>query len=206
MHARLLKRALVAAIALSLTALAAPAQAAGTKYPLTINFGGYVTKIAKKPIKIISLSPSGTEVLFGVGAGSQVLAVDSYSNYPKNAPITDLSGYTPNVEAIAGKKPDLVLLQVDSVKAKDVRNALTKLNIPVLMEPAPKNMSDVYKELRLVGKVTDNSNKAEALVKSMDKSIKATVKSAKKAKGVTFFHELDDTYYTVTSKTFLAPA
>ena len=52
--------------------------------------------------RIVSLSPTATEMLFAIGAGSQVAAVDSNSNYPKEAPKTDLSAYQPNLEAIAG--------------------------------------------------------------------------------------------------------
>ena len=51
--------------------------------------------------RIISLSPTATEDLFAIGAGKQVVAVDNQSNYPKRAPRTSLSGYSPSVEAIA---------------------------------------------------------------------------------------------------------
>ena len=118
--------------------LASPAQAAATKYPLTVKFGGYTTKIAKKPTKIISLSPSATEILYAIGAGSQILAVDNLSNYPANAPTSEISAFEPSVEAILAKKPDLVLLSIDSTKAPQIRNALLKLGIPVLMEINPK--------------------------------------------------------------------
>ena len=97
--------------------LASPAQAAATKYPITVKFGGYTTTIAKKPTKIISLSPSATEILYAVGAGSQILAVDNLSNYPANAPVSEISAFEPSVEAILAKKPDLVLLSIDSTKA-----------------------------------------------------------------------------------------
>ena len=111
--------------------LASPAQAAATKYPITVKFGGYTTTIAKKPTKIISLSPSATEILYAVGAGSQILAVDNLSNYPANAPVSEISAFEPSVEAILAKKPDLVLLSIDSTKAPQIRNALVKLGIPV---------------------------------------------------------------------------
>ena len=65
---------------------------------------------AAAPHRIISLSPTATESLFAIGAGKQVVAVDDQSDYPKRAPRTSLSGYTPNVEAIAGYHPDLVVL------------------------------------------------------------------------------------------------
>jgi len=183
--------------------LASPAQAAATKYPLTISSGGFTTKIAKEPKRIISLSPSATEILFSIGADKQVLLVDSLSNYPKSAPISDISAFEPNVEAIVGKKPDLVLLSVDAMKSTEIRNALIKLKVPVLMEKAPTRLSDVYAEINVLGKVTNKQIKANALSKKMSTDIKGILASAKKSTGVRIFHELDDTYYSVTSDTFI---
>jgi iron complex transport system substrate-binding protein len=180
-----------------------PAHAATTKYPLTIKSGGFTTKIAKEPKRIISLSPSATEIFFSIGADKQVLLVDSLSNYPKRAPISDISAFEPNVEAIVGKKPDLVLLSVDSMKSTEVRNALTKLKVPVLMEKAPVTLADVYAELKVLGKVTNKQIQAAALSKKMAKDIKSILASVKKSSSVRIFHELDDTYYSVTSETFI---
>ena len=154
-------------IALLVTALLlaplSPASAAttATKYPLTISSGGYSTTIAKKPTRIISLSPSATESLFEIGAGKQVLAVDSYSNFPKSAPITDLSAFEPNVEAIIALKPDLVVLSVDAMKSMVVKEALEKLKIPVLMEKAPETLAQAYKEIEVLGEVTDHTSEAK---------------------------------------------
>jgi iron complex transport system substrate-binding protein len=183
--------------------LASPAQAAATKYPLTVKFGGYTTKIAKKPTKIISLSPSATEIFYAIGAGSQILAVDDYSNYPANAPVSEISAFEPNVEAILAKKPDLVLLSIDSTKAPQIRNALVKLGIPVLMEKAPATLQDVYAENTLLARVTDRQAGAVKLNASMAKSIKDVLAKAKKSSKIRIFHELDDTYYSATSNTFI---
>ena len=154
--------------------LVSPAHAASTKYPLTIKFGGYTTKIAKKPTKIISLSPSATEILYAVGAGSQILAVDNLSNYPAGAPVSEISAFEPSVEAILAKKPDLVLLSIDSTKAPQIRNALVKLGIPVLMEKAPATLKDVYAENTLLARVTDRQAGGVKLNTAMAKSIKET--------------------------------
>jgi iron complex transport system substrate-binding protein len=193
--------AIVAIVFASL--LASPAQAAVTKYPLTVKFGGYTTKIAKKPTKIISLSPSATEIFYAIGAKSQILAVDNLSNYPAGAPISEISAFEPSVEAILAKKPDLVLLSIDSTKAPQIRNALTKLGIPVLMEKAPATLQDVYAENTLLGRVADRAAGAAKLNASMAKSIKEIASKAKKSSKVRIFHELDDTYFSVTSNTFI---
>ena len=183
----------------------APSNAASTatKYPLTISSGGYSTTIAKKPVRIISLSPSATESLFEIGAGKQVLAVDSYSNYPKSAPITELSAFEPNVEAIAALKPDLVVLSVDAMKSLVVKEALEKLKIPVLMEKAPETLAQAYKEIEVLGAVTDHTSEAKKVTFKMAALIKSIINRTKKTVKITFFHELDNTLYSVTSDTFI---
>ena len=183
--------------------LASPAHAATTKYPITVKFGGYSTTIAKKPTKIISLSPSATEIFYAIGAGSQILAVDNLSNYPANTPVSEISAFEPSVEAILAKKPDLVVLSIDSTKAPQIRNALVKLGIPVLMEKAPSTLKDVYAENTLLGRVTDRQAGAVKLNASMAKSIKETLAKAKKSSKIRIFHELDDTYFSATSNTFI---
>ena len=183
--------------------LASAAQAAATKYPITVKFGGYTTTIAKKPTKIISLSPSATEIFYAVGAGSQILAVDNLSNFPAGTPLSEISAFEPNVEAILAKKPDLVLLSIDSTKAPQIRNALVKLGIPVLMDKAPATLQDLYAENTLLAKVTDRQAGAVKLNASMAKSIKDILARAKKSSKIRIFHELDDTYYSVTSNTFI---
>jgi iron complex transport system substrate-binding protein len=201
--ARLRAPAIAIAAIVFASLIASPAQAAATKYPLTVKFGGYTTKIAKKPTKIISLSPSATEILYAIGAGSQILAVDNLSNYPANAPTSEISAFEPNVEAILAKKPDLVLLSIDSTKAPQIRNALVKLGIPVLMEKAPATLKDVYAENSLLARVTDRQAGAVKLNASMAKSIKDVLAKAKKSSKIRIFHELDDTYYSATSNTFI---
>ena len=192
-------------VAALLLAPLSPVSAAptATKYPLIISSGGYSTTIAKKPTRIISLSPSATESLFEIGAGKQVLAVDSYSNYPKSAPITDLSAFEPNVEAIAALKPDLVVLSVDAMKSLVVKEALEKLKIPVLMEKAPENLAQAYKEIEVLGAVTDHTSEAKKVTFKMSALIKSILNRAKVSGKVTFFHELDNTLYSVTSDTFI---
>jgi iron complex transport system substrate-binding protein len=179
------------------------AASTATKYPLTISSGGYSTTISKKPTRIISLSPSATESLFEIGAGKQVLAVDSLSNFPKSAPITQLSAFEPNVEAIAALKPDLVVLSVDAMKSMVVKEALEKLKIPVLMEKAPETLAQAYKEIEVLGAVTDHTSEAKKVTFKMAALIKSIINRTKKTVKITFFHELDNTLYSVTSDTFI---
>ena len=151
------------------------------------------------PSRIVSLSPSATEDLFAVGAGKQVIAVDDQSTYPKQAPHTSLSGYTPNVEAIAAYNPDLVVVS-DAV----VVPALEKLGIKVLVEAAPDNIAGAYEEIRQIGRATGHAARATRVVRSMEKQLTALIRSVPKAsRHLKVYHELDPTYYSATSSTFI---
>lgn len=186
----------------NLFVLISPVNAA-TKYPLIVNSANFQTKIAKKPTRIISLSPTATEILFAIGANKQVLAVDDNSNFPLDVPKSQLSGFSPNVEAIVALNPDLVIIQIDSAKSKSIRDSLTKLGIPVVMEKTASKISDTYSEIELLGKVSDQSTSAKTLVSSMKKRISKILSSSTKKYKYRVFHELDNTLYSATSKTFI---
>jgi len=154
---------------------------------------------AATPHRIISLSPTATESLFAIGAGKQVVAVDDQSDYPKRAPHTSLSGFTPNVEAIAAYRPDLVVVQYDS---GGVVEALRKLSIRVLVQPSAKNLKGSYAQIAQLGAVTGHKRGATAVIAQMKRAIARAIKSAPK-RHLAVYHELSPDYYTATSKTFI---
>ena len=154
---------------------------------------------AATPHRIVSLSPTATESLFAIGAGKQVVAVDDQSDYPRRAPHTTLSGFTPNVEAIAAYRPDLVVVQYDS---GDVVEALHKLNIRVLVQPSAKNLAAAYGQIRQLGNVTAHKRAAAALVGRMKKAIAKAIASTPHRR-LAVYHELSPDYYSATSKTFI---
>ena len=174
-----------------------PTASADGAFPVTV---GSAT-MTKQPTKIISLSPALTEMLFAIGAGPQVIAVDDQSNYPANAPKTDLSGFKPNAEAIAAKNPELVVLNADTNK---IVEQLAVLKIPTVLMPAAKTIDDSYAEITDLGKITGHTTGAGATVRQMKDGIATIVATVKpRAKKLTYYHELDPTLYTVTSKTFI---
>jgi iron complex transport system substrate-binding protein len=153
------------------------------------------------PMRIVSLSPSATDDLFAIGAGKQVVAVDSFSTYPKQAPTTKLSAYQPNVEAISKYRPDLVVLSEDT---NHIAEQLAKLHIKSVVEPAAANLAGVYAELKALGKVTGHPAGAATIVARMQKQVKALVASVPRpAEPLSVYHELDQTYYSATSHTFI---
>lgn len=170
---------------------------AAAAFPVTV---GKVT-LEKRPEKIVSLSPTATEMLFAIGAGKQVTAVDDQSNFPPEAPRSDLSGYQPNAEAIAGRNPDLVVLANDTNKIVD---QLTTLKIPVLLSPAAVTLDDTYRELSDLGRLTGHAAEADAVTAKMKDDIASLTKDLpKRSAKLTYYHELGPELYSVTSKTFL---
>jgi iron complex transport system substrate-binding protein len=178
---------------------ASPTEQGG--FPVTLEAANGAVTIPEQPRSIVSLSPTATEMLFAIGAGDQVVAVDDNSDYPANAPTTDLSGFEPNVEAVASYDPDLVVLSDDQA---EVIKALGKLDIPVLWEPAAVTLDDSYAQIEQLGDATGHVDEATAVVASMQTEIAAILSSAPRfERPPTYFHELDDLYFTVTSETFI---
>ena len=153
-----------------------------------------------QPQRIVSLSPTATEMLFAIGAGGQVVAVDSNSNYPKAAPTTDLSAYEPNIEAIAGYKPDLVVYSDDP---GELAAGLGKLAIPALAQPAATRLDDTYAQLDQLGRATGHVAEAGQLTATMRAEIQKIASADRPERPLTYYHELDKNLYTATSKTFI---
>ncbi|MGH2769155.1 MAG: ABC transporter substrate-binding protein [Actinomycetota bacterium] len=175
--------------------------AAEGSFPATIGTGGGQVRIASRPRSIVSLSATATEMLFAIEAGDQVVAVDDNSNYPPEAPKTNLSGFQPNVEAIAGFKADLVVYSNDP---GDLGKSLKALGIPALLLPFAKNLDDTYRQIENLGRATGHPREAGDLVASMKAGIAEIVAARSKSDTApTYYHELDNNFYSATSKTFI---
>jgi iron complex transport system substrate-binding protein len=170
-------------------------------FPVTITATNGDVTLENRPERIVSLSPTATEMLFAIGAGDQVEAVDDQSNYPPDAPVTDLSGFEPNVEAIASYEPDLV---VYATEPGDLGASLEGLGIPALQQDAAASLDDVYAQIDQLGMATGHASEATELVEGMRGDIDTIVNSIDPSEpSLSFYHELDDTYYSVTSSTFI---
>ena len=152
------------------------------------------------PHRIVSLSPTATESLFAIGAGKQVIAVDDQSDYPADAPRTKLSGFTPNVEAIASYKPDLVVIAFDP---GGLAASLRKLNIRVLSQPAVSTLQQAYGQILELGGVTGHAANAKAVVAGMKQRIAKILAKAPHDPTLSVYHELEPDLYSATSKTFI---
>ena len=157
------------------------------------------TTAASAPSGIVSLSATATEILFAIGAGDQVVAVDDQSTYPEDAPTSALSGFTPNVEAIANYDPDLVVISYDP---GDLVVGLEALGIDVLMQGAASAIDDTYSQIAELGDLTGHSDEAAALNAEIVAGLESLAEGHPGA-GMTYFHEVDSTLYSATSSTFL---
>ena len=179
----------------------APSTASGAAFPVTIDAANGSVTIDQQPTRIVSISPTATEMLFAIGAGDQVVAADSYSNYPPDAPTTNLSAFEPNVEAIANYEPDLVVYADDT---GDLQKSLDKLHIPAVSEPAAVTLDDVFVQMEQLGEATGHADEATAQNDALRSKVASTVDSVGDAgKGMSYYYELDDTFYSVTSNTFI---
>ena len=171
-------------------------------FPVTIKTATGRVTIPRRPRRIVSLSPTLTENLFAVGAGSQVVAVDERSNYPRRAPRTTLSGFQPNAEAIAGYRPDLVFLHPGG---GEIVSQLRALRIRVIQLPAATNVNHAYTEILQVGRATGHPRAAQRVIRSMKARIAVAVASARRSGStrLSVYHELTTDYYSATSKTFI---
>jgi iron complex transport system substrate-binding protein len=196
--------ALAAALAVSVAAVwaghARPLQAPA-QFPVTITTTVGKVTVSKRPTRIVSLSPSATETLFAIGAGPQVIAVDDQSDYPKNAPKTTLSGFTPNIEAIASYRPDLV---VTSYNPRGFVESLNRLRIPVIFHDAPKRFAGAYQQIRQLGLVAGRQSGAVRVIRGMKTRIGKIVAVARgKAGRLSVYHELTPDFYSASSRSFI---
>jgi iron complex transport system substrate-binding protein len=199
------RTAFLAGLAAALVGLLATGAAgrgsAPTAFPVTIIASNGKVTVKKRPVRIVSLSPTATESLFAIGASKQVVAVDDQSDYPKAAPRTSLSGFTPNVEAIAAYRPDLVVIAYDP---KGLSGALGRLGITVVHHDGARTFAGAYQQIVQLGRISGHEPEANRLVRRMKARIATIVASARKVgSGRTVYHELTPDLYSATSKTFV---
>jgi iron complex transport system substrate-binding protein len=169
------------------------------QYPVTV---GDVT-LEAQPMRIVSLSPTATEMLYAIGAGAQVVAVDEYSNYPQEAVDlgTKLSGYEPNIEAISGFTPDLVIASYDP---GSLVQQLGDLGIPVYLADAVTTIDAAYEQIENIGLLTGHAQESTDITALMKSQIEEAVAGVTlPAQPLSYYHELDNTLYSITSNTFI---
>ncbi|WP_206062819.1 ABC transporter substrate-binding protein [Nocardioides piscis] len=177
----------------------ATTSASAADFPVTIDAANGEVTLDSRPERIVSLSPSATEILFAIGAGDQVIAADEYSTYPAEAPTTDLSAYDPNVEAIAGYEPDLVVIANDT---NGIVGALAKLDIPTIVNEAPATVEDGYDGVAALGMATGHVDETAEVVADMRAEVDEGLAAAPQDR-LRIYHELDEKLYAASSHSFI---
>lgn len=214
MKTNTLLKVIIAAVAAAATALPAASASAsgrppglrgragtGTTFPVTVPSEGSRVVVPARPARILSLSPSATQMLYAVGAGRQVVGVDKYSTYPPGAPRTKFTGSETNAEGYLPLRPDLVVMAFPS---GTVVHQLQLLHIPAVVLPPAANLSQVDQQMEELGLATGHAAQARRSVASLSADLSRQAKYAGGAgRGKSYFIELDPTYYTATSRTFI---
>ena len=180
------------------------------------------------PKRIVSLSPSNTEILFAVGASDTVVGVTDYCNHPpeleariENDEITRVGGYwDPSIESIVELNPDLVLVSTAQCTVKTnncktncsrrcelttkVANRLKNLGLTVLTL-SPHSIKDVLDNVLLVGKATGKSDQAGNLVETLKQRIDRVVRKSKtnSNRPRVYFEVWNNPYISVNSETWI---
>lgn len=170
-------------------------------YPVTLLTRSGEVTIETEPVSIVSLSPTATEMLFAIGAGGRVSAVDRYSNYPPEAPQGTLDGILPDLDELLSVRPDLVIAQD---LAGDIVAGLAEADVPVILHPAAESLDDVYEQMRELGAATaqvDEAAVANGEIRSGVANVLAGLPQPDEP--IRVFHEIDDSFYTTTSASFI---
>lgn len=177
--------------------------AAAGAFPVTVTADNGTVTLDQAPQRIVSLSPTATEMLFAVGAGDQVVAVDPFSYFPSEAPTEDsLNTFPePSIEAISAFEPDLVVFATET---GTLASSLADIGITAVQFDAVVNFDDIYSQIERIGAMTGHVADAVGLVAQMRSDLDAILSDLPEGtEGLTYFHELGPDLYTVTSNTFI---
>jgi len=152
-----------------------------------IDIMGKKVTIEKKPERIVSLTPAGTEILFALGVGDKLVGVDAYSDYPEEAKnlekVGDFNG--PNVEKILGLKPDLVIAG-NKLQEKAIEQ-LEQLQVTTVAVES-STYGEIYSSIELVGKIIGEPEKATELLNSMKEKEETVTDKVKDAPKPTVYY------------------
>jgi iron complex transport system substrate-binding protein len=133
---------------------------------------GRKISLAKTPVRIVSLAPSITEMLFAIGAGGQVAGVTQFCDFPPDAAKKPKVGYAnPNLESLVAMQPDLILAPKEFQKP-DLLASLDNLHIPLFILSG-ETIDDIFSHMQAIGRMTDHQAEAAALVMDVRRQIAA---------------------------------
>ncbi|MDT0739897.1 ABC transporter substrate-binding protein [Staphylococcus chromogenes] len=162
----------------------------------------------KVPIRIISLIPSNTEILYELGLGDHVVGVSTVDDYPKEVRHkTQFDAMKLNKEALIKAQPDLILTH-ESQKASQekVLKSLENSGIKVVYVKDAQSLNEMYQSFEQIGQATNKEKEAQTLVKETKANVEKVVNKAKSRKAQPkVFIEIasEPEIYTVGKQTFM---
>lgn len=174
-----------------------------TPQPIVVtDSDGFELTFAEPPSRIVSLAAGTTEILFAIGAGAQVVAVDEWANYPPETEALERVKYIdPDPERVLSLDPDLVLM---ATAQQPQVEQLRSLDLQVMFNLEPDSIEGVLDNILLLGLVTGHTEEAETLVAQMQIRIALVEEAISDIdEGPRVFYELSNDLYTVAPDTFI---
>lgn len=172
-------------------------------FPVTLtDDGGSEVTLEAEPQRIISLTPSHTEILFALGLGDRVAGVTTFCDYPEEAKTKEQVGSFADIdlEKVVGLNPDLVL--ATSLHAQEIAPALRERGITVMVLEAT-NVETTLEEIAIIGQATGHAQEAEALVADIQAHLdEIAAKVSQVSERPRVFWELDPSLYTAGKDSF----
>lgn len=171
-------------------------------FPVTVQRAdGQELTFDRPPQRIVSLSAGHTEILFAIGSGDQVIAVDSQSDFPQETEArTKFDTTSPDVEAISELEPDLVVIMSGP---EDLVQSLDERELQVLWLELPDSVATVLNQIDLLGEITGQIEQSDGLVDSMDARVIDVFDKVGATVGPRVYHELDNELTTASPDTFI---
>ena len=172
-------------------------------FPAEVTDGdGRALTIEAAPQSIASLSAGHTEILYAIGAADAMTAVDNTSDCPiATSSLVHVDAFSPSVESIVALEADVVVLFFDP---GGLVQSLEDLGVTVLMMPSPSTIDGVYEQIEVLGDATGHAAEADTLIASMKVAVSEVTGGLDGLDAPTFFHEVDNTYYTAGPGSFIA--
>ncbi len=175
--------------AISLVGLAAAGPGASAATPIAVtDDAGRTVRLPGPPSRVVSLSPSHTEIVYALGLADRLAAVHEWSDYPPEARAKPrVRGIHPSLEQLMALRPDLVLLVagMGDLVSQFEAHGIAAL---VLM---PRDLEGVYRGIELLGAVMGAPERARAITRAMRDRVKAVQARVAGARRPRVFYEVD---------------
>jgi iron complex transport system substrate-binding protein len=193
------RNGLCLAAAIALLLLAAACGGGSNDVPRSASPGN-AEESSGLPHRIVSLSPGLTEILFAIGAGDQVIGVDTESGFPEEAAgRTKIDAANPDLDALTKLKPDLVVTMAAPSGAEQI---LENAGFPVLALNIPASFNELFSQIDQLAAATGHVDKSDALVEQLDARVLAVLQKVGPSPGPRVYHELSTDMTTASSVTF----